>query len=533
MSGFRSPEQPRGQAVLWAHRLEDAIPQDHPVRFLDYLLHSEVFGETFTAWAGEYVLIEGKPPYHPRDLSGLYLYGMMNRIRSSRQLESASHNRLDVIWLMQGQKPDHSTIASFVSRHGKHLRKLFRDVLGVAVRAGLVGWDHLAVDGTKIEADAGKNSVRSEKKIASWLSHLDEKIDTLEAEWAENERREALLFGDRAPWVPPKSRSEKHKLAKLQRQRDRLDQALRQIERRREECSSGQPPKPIASTTDPDSRCMKDKEGRSKPNYNGQAAVDDAHGVIAAVEVNDQPDDSGQLTPLVEQTIENCGPKPQAVSADSQYNTGPELASMEEKGIVSYLPDSGHNSEAAPLDEAAGQALEAVGQGQTLTNEQWEALPRNAGGRIDKSAFCYDRQKDEYRCPAGRGLRVLRTSRDTKKKWGTAIRRQYGHPSACASCAHAAQCCKDPAKGRVINRDQYEDHRQRLRERMATEVGQATYRRRKYTVEPRFGQIKHVLGVRRFMRRGLEAVRTEWSLVCTAVNIGILLRHWKEVVPIL
>jgi hypothetical protein len=277
---------------------------------------------------------------------------------------------------------------------------------------------------------------------------------------------------------------------------------------------------------------MKDKEGRSKPNYNGQAAVDDAQGVIAAVEVNDQPEDSGQLTPLVEQTIENCGQKPRAVSADSQYNTGPELASMEEKGVISYLPDSGRNSAAPPPDEAARQALEAVGQGRTLGKGQWEALPRSPQGLIDKSAFSYDKQKDEYRCPAGRWLRVLRTSRDTKK-WGTAIRRQYGHPSACASCDHAARCCKDPAKGRVINRDQYEDHRQRLRERMATEVGRATYGRRKHTVEPRFGQIKHVLGVRRFMRRGLEAVRTEWSMVCTAVNIGILLRHWKEVAPIL
>ena len=253
MSGFRTPGHPRGQSVLWAYRLEDAIPQDHPVRLLDYLLHSEAFADTFTAWAGEYVLIGGKPPYHPRDLSGLYLYGMMNRIRSSRQLESACHNRLDVIWLMPGQKPDHSTIASFVRQHGKHLGKLFRNVLGVAGRAGLVGFDHLTVDGTKIEADAGKSSVRDEQKIASSLSRRDEK-----------------------------------------------------------------------------------KEGRSKPNYNGQAAVDDVHGVIAAAEVNDQPNDSGQLTPLVEQSIENCGPKPQAVSADRQYNTGPELASMEKKGVISY-----------------------------------------------------------------------------------------------------------------------------------------------------------------------------------------------------
>jgi len=125
------------------------------------------------------------------------------------------------------------------------------------------------------------------------------------------------------------------------------------------------------------------------------AVTVDVHGVIAAAEVNDQPNDSGQLTPLVEQSIENCGPKPQAVSADRQYNSGPELASMEKKGVISCLPDSGQNSEGGPADEAVRQALEAVGQGQTLTNEQWETLPRSSRGLIDKSAFCYDKQKDE------------------------------------------------------------------------------------------------------------------------------------------
>lgn len=532
MSGFRTPEQPRGQAVLWAYRLEDAIPVDHPVRLLDYLLHSKAFAETFTAWEGEYVLSEGKPPYHPRDLAGLYLYGMMSRIRSSRQLESAGHNRLDVIWLMNGQKPDHSTIASFVRQHGKHLSKLFRDVVGVGVRAGLVGMDHLTVDGTKTEADAGKNSVRSEQKIESWLSHLDEKIAALEAEWAENERGETLLFGDQAPWIPPKGHTEKHKLAKMQRLRDRLNKALGQIERRREEFPSGKPPKALASTSDPDCRSMKDKEGRCKPNYNAQMAVDDAHGVVTAASVNDQPDDSGQLTPLVEQSIENCGQKPGAVSADSQYNTGPELASMEEKEIVSYLPDSGQNSEAAAPSEEMQQALARVEAGEVLSESEWQALPRNSQKQIDKSAFVYDKRNDTYRCPAGQTLVYVHTRRD-EKKGGTVERRQYGNPQACAGCAYALACCKDPKKGRLVSRDQYEECRERLRERMATEQGRAIYKRRKHTVEPRIGQVKHVLGVRRFMRRGIEAVRTEWSLVCTAVNIGILLRHWKEVAPIL
>jgi len=100
--------------------------------------------------------------------------------------------------------------------------------------------------------------------------------------------------------------------------------------------------------------------------------------------------------------------------------------------------------------------------------------------------------------------------------------RQYGHPDACAGCPHAAACCNDVSKGRVVSREPYEERRKRLRGRMATEEGRNIYKRRKQTVEPRFGHIKRHMGVRRFLRRGMDKVKTEWSLICTAVNVGIL-----------
>ncbi len=532
MSGFRTPEIPREQMVLWERRLEDALPDDHQVRHLDFLLGSEAFAETFREMERLYVLERGKPPYHPRSLAALYLYGMLHRLRSSRQLEDASHSRLDVIWLMQGQTPDHSTIADFVSRHGKLLRKLFRDTLRVLIKANLVKLSHVAIDGSKVEADAGKNSVRGEEKIRSWQAHLEEKVTALEQEWAENEKREASLFGDSNPWTNGPAKDAKKALAQLRRKQEKLKQALAQLERRQEAHVGSKPLKRIASTTDPDARSMKDKEGRSKPNFNTQVGVDDAYGAIVAADVNDEPDDSGQLTPMVEQVIANCGDKPGSVSADSQYNTGPDLAAMEQKQIDCYLPDAGQNSEAVPLSEATPEALAVVGEGQVLTESQWEALPRNHQGLIDKSAFVYDEIQDDFRCPAGQTLVFLRTSQD-KKKWGTAQRKQYGGCVACARCAHAKLCCKNPDKGRLISRDQYEDHRARLRRRMATEKGRDIYKRRKYTVEPRIGHIKHNLGVRRFLRRGIEKVKTEWTMACTAVNLGILLRHWDEVVTTL
>ena len=118
--------------------------------------------------------LAGKLPYHPRDLAALYLYGMLHRLRSSRQLEGACHSRLDVIWLMRGQTPDHSTIAEFVRKHGKTLGRLLRDTLQALIEATLAPLSHVAIDGSKVEADAGKSSVRGRRRFArgkgAWTS---------------------------------------------------------------------------------------------------------------------------------------------------------------------------------------------------------------------------------------------------------------------------------------------------------------------------------------------------------------------------
>ena len=169
---------------------------------------------------------------------------------------------------------------------------------------------------------------------------------------------------------------------------------------------------------------------------------------------------------------------------------------------------------------------------ESLSESQWSALPRDNRKFISRVAFVYDAATDTYRCPAGHCLSYVQGSQD-RKKWGVAKRRHYGGCSFCTSCPHGRQCCTTPSRGRTVTRDQYEGHRERLRSRMSSDLGRRRYRLRRQTVEPRIGQVKHVLGLRRFLRRGLEAVGTEWSLACTVVNLGILLRHWEEVVAVL
>lgn len=532
MGGFRQPEIPREQLVLWERRLDEAVPMDHPVRHVDELLRSEAFRETFERWQRRYVLVDGKPPYHPRDLAGLYVYGMLNGLRSSRQLEAACHNRIDVIWLMSGQCPDHSTIAAFVTEHAEGLRDVMKDVLEVGIRARLLKTKHVAVDGTKVEADAGKGSVHREGTIAVELAGLDEQIAALAAEWRANEVRESNLLGEEVPWQAGRSGTEAQRLAKMKRQQERLRAALGAIERRREESAGRKSTRAECSVTDPDSRVMPDKEKRRKPNFNAQLAVDVESGAILAEDVNDETEDSGQLLGMLERVKANCEALPGEASADSQYNTGPALAALEKAGVVGYLPDSGENSGLKSPDGPEAQAVAAAQTGETLRDEQWAALPKDSKGRITKAAFRYDREADMYRCPMGSTLRFVGTSRLTMK-WGVAIRRRYRGTPACGRCARASVCCENAATGRTVNRDQYEDHRERMRARMSSEQGRSRYRLRRQTVEPRFGQIKRTLGIRRFLRRGLRGVRAEWTLACLAVNLGILLRRWQEVQAVL
>ena len=173
---------------------------------------------------------------------------------------------------------------------------------------------------------------------------------------------------------------------------------------------------------------------------------------------------------------------------------------LETMGTTAYVPEIHTRSEAATPSPEQSDALAAAQAGQPLSEAQRQALPQDGEGRISKAAFVFDAGKDAYRCPAGFALPLLRTSTD-RSRAGRVTRKQY-HCSSCLACAHAGMCCRDPAKGRLVNRDQYEEHRERMRARLTSEEGRRQYRRRRETVEPRFGHIKRNLGIRRFMHRG-------------------------------
>ncbi len=531
MTRFREPEHPREELVLFTKRLDDAIPLDHPVRVFDDILDADAFVPVIEEMKKKYDGLTGRMPFCPSYLVRLYIYGMLNRLRSTRRLEDACRNRIDVMWLMCGQIPDHTTIAKFVKRHKKELRALLGKTVWVGVEANLLSYKMLGVDGTRIHANASVGSVRKKPRLADKLEAISQTIEELEEEWRANERKEQGVLGTAsAPWTPPTSLERPKRLAMMEERKKKLQKALDEIARREAEATRAV--QPVNSMTDPESRVMRGKKGgKAEPHYNAQVARDEGVGLITASEISDAPSDSGKAVPLADQSEANCGRQHDALSADALYNTGPDLRALEERGIVTYMPDS--DGRATKLSDTAQEALLAMKGGIDLTEEQQKALPCKKNSGFPKEWFTFDAARDEYVCPAGERLR--RVGRNKKEQgYGTVNRDVYGGCSGCGTCKYASICQdKVRAKGRRIYRDEYESYRVRVRGRMATDEGKAAYNQRSHLAETPFAFILENLGLRQFLHRGRELVAVEWDLACTAMNIKTLMKYMSEVAPIL
>jgi len=526
MRGFRKPEERRDQMELFASMLDDAIAEDHPVRHLVTLLESSQLSSTFQEWERDYSAGSGQPPYHPRYMAGLFIYGMVKGIRSSRQLEDACHNRIDVRWLMAGQCPDHSTIAVFVKDHSKRLRDIFRNVVLVAKRAGLLKLSSVAVDGTTVASAASRSSVKPTEKIEEELAVIDQQLEVLGKEWERNEAEEGRSQSDGSFFIAPSKVEDKKRRARLQKRHERFVEALDVVKARQEKTGrNGRRVTPQASTTDPESRLMRGKDGRIGLNYNAQLAVDTESGLVVEARVSDQTDDSGQLKSVVDAVTETCEQAPEKVLADTAYNTGHDIQALEQDGVETYVP--AHDKKALrPAETLAVLAMLAAGK--RLKKADWEHLPRGRNGLISKRCFVYDPEGDTYRCPMGARLRLIR--RDShKQKHGRVRVDQYGGCARCARCPQARLCCGDPKRGRMITRDEHAEARERLEERMSSPQGDEIYGYRKHTVEGRIAQAKRK--VSRFMRKGADGATAEWLLAALAINVGILSQNWAQVAP--
>lgn len=512
MAGYRKPEIPRDQMTLWSDRLDDAVPAHHQVRLVAELLDREAFREVLDEMDAAQRQIEGAPAYAPSRLATLVIYGHLIKVRSSRQLESACVNRIDLTWLMEGMKPDHATIARFMERHGPRMKSLLKASVRVAIQAKLVTLEMVAVDGTFIEANAGRKSVRKKKDLEAQLEKV---VDAMTREFEDNDEREAAAAAAGILLTTDATMSEAKRQRAFERKKKQLEAALETIERREAEPRrSDQELVPIASTTDPDARHMRDKEGRTKPNYNAQLAVDGEAGVIVGASVSDEANDTAQLLPMLDEVEEVADQAPQTAVFDAGYHTSRAVKKADTHDAEVLVTDP-HMSEY----RSAADARRTLASGGSLSLPQIEALPRQRGV-FHHACFVYDRTTDCYRCPAGESL-TMKVSRKKRDRHGQFQTWEYRTP-ACATCDLASECTRSK-DGRAVSRTEFDDARERLLEKTLSDRGKARAIRRMSLVEPRIGNTKLNQSLRKFARRGLDAVTADWNLMATVTNVATIL----------
>lgn len=507
MTQWATPPECREQQVLFPEKLDDAVPPGHPVRVLD-----DILGRLdWSSWEARYHPNLGQPAIHPRILAAILLYGLLNRIRSSRLLERATRMQLDFRWLAHGHAPDHSTLSEFRRRFGDELKKLFVQIGLLARELGYLPLERLAFDGTRVKASNRRTGTRTPAELRQWRDELAAKYAEWEQQTAADDRQQQCL--DEA--TPPQPSRE---LADVKRRIEQIDAALEALEKI--EAAGGKPPKRLP-ITDLDARVMPNKEGGFAPNYTPTAMVDVETGLVVECDVLGDMAEEQHLLPTLSEAGQDFGVQPQEVLVDGLFETGPNLVELEQQGVALYAPPS------QPM--VADNPAVRDDLSQPVAADKLDLLPTHVtrsqtkSRQFDKAAFVYDAERDVYWCPHGKQLPYRNTTPDRRQQ-GTAQRRRYQSSAAdCAACPLRSRCLQDGARQRSISRDQYESHRERHAERMAKAESQEIYKLRRHAGETPFAWIKQRFGVRQFLVRGLDRVRVEWRWAATAFNLCRLL----------
>ncbi len=451
------------QSLMMPPSLHEWLPEDHLARFVADLVPSLELSEFYASY--EEKDGRGQAAYHPVMMVRLLIYGYCIGVVSSRQIEKRTYEDVAFRYLSADEHPDHTTINEFRKRHLKALSGLFLQALQLCQAAGLVKMGHVALDGTKKQANASKHKAMSYGRMGEAEAKLKAEIEDLlqraEAADVAEDEKERQGFSDKLPKELARRESRLKKIqeakAALEAEaREKAEQEKASVEariaaRQKQEEETGKkmgghPPqvpdpeqakpedKAQRNFTDPDSRIMPDgaHKGSFVQAYNAQIAVDAEAQIIVAAEVTQEANDKQQLAPMLEQVQQNTGVKPVASSEDAGYWSPEQVADKRVAGIDLHV-----------------------------------ATGRDKHGIAEETA-----------------------------------------PSSDATTEATA-----------LNQ---------MKQKLQTEAGRAIYKMRKAIVEPVFGQIKECRNFRRFSLRGLENVRAEWKLVCLTHNILKLFRSGRR-----
>jgi transposase len=457
----------RNQLVMFPESLDEYVGEGNPVRFIDAFVDSL----DLQALGFKHAVPQetGRPPYNPATQLKLFIYGYLNRIRSSRSLEKEANRNVELMWLLAKLAPDFKTIADFRRDNGPAIQQVCRQFALLCRELGMFGGELVAIDSSKFKAVNNKRKNFTQKKLKRFLQRADEKIERYMQELDANDAQEPDAY-------QPSANELREKIAALKERKRRYLDLQQQI---------ADSDETQISFTDPDARSMLLGKGRGTDvGYNVQISVDDKHKLIVDHEVTNDVTDQAQLSSMASRTKDILQSEKLDVVADMGYYNGQEVKDCLEQDITPYIPKP---------DTSAS----------------------NRRGLFAKKHFRYDSDQDCYWCPAGKPL----TFRFQTTEKGRDIK-YYATP-ACKDC-HLRDKCTTSKQGRRITRWVDEHLLDEMECRMRDDPDKMV--QRKSIVEHPFGTIKRAMDQGYFLTRGLPNVRSEMSLTVLAYNIKRMIR---------
>jgi len=449
----------------------------------------------------------GRTAFDPKVLIKIVLFGYSRGLITSRSLERACRENITFIALSCGQKPDHSTIAAFVSSIDKEIEGLFTKVLLVCEEEGLLGGTHFSLDGLKLSSNASKEWSGTFADLKKKQEALDRKVKEVVREHRASDKRE------RGKSVSDRLRREK-RIKRLKQKADRIEKFLSQNEPK-----MGSSGKEIQSNvTDNDSAKLPSSHGVLQ-GYNANAIVDEKHQIVVHAEVFGKGEDGTNMRPMLhgaKEKLEAIGWKDplknRQISADTGYYSVKNLEVCKAQEVDAYVPDPQFRKRDIRFTEA-GRYRRSVDK----RKERYKSKKR----WFSVEDFKLDDRTGKLICPAGHGLYVRNRNFSTVD--GHRAIAYQAPKTACRDCRLRSQCLRNP---NTVSRQVHVFYGKRpgsitdeMKHKIDTEEGRRIYSKRLGIVEPVFGNIRACKRMDRFTVRGQTKVNIQWMLYCLVHNI--------------
>jgi transposase len=462
----------RQQTHLFPVSLEASIDADNEVRIIDLFVDSldiQQFGFKMD------FIDNGRPAYHPADLLKLFIYGYLNKIRSSRDLEKECKRNMEVIWLMKSLAPDHNTISNFRRDNPQAIKKVFRETVRIAKHFNLIGGKLIAGDSTKLRAQNSKKNNFNKKKIDLHVNYIDSKIAQYNKE-LENADKDKI---NQIKKEINTQSARKEKYIKLQKELN--DTGEVQI-----------------STSDPDSRQLITRNNITEVAYNVQTTVDAKNYIPIDYKVTNE-NDSKAMGNMARRAKTILQSNDFTMLYDKGYHTGSELKTAQQLGIETIV------------------AIPAVSSSSMAPDPAYNV-----------SEFIYDETKNVYICPQNKilitnGNWYKKSRSSTKRKRGSTILVQHYKTKACKTCPVINLCTKNTrGRGRVIERSEFSPYIEQNHKNVIEK--EHLYKRRQAIVEHPYGVIKRQWGFYYIMtKKGIKRASADVGLIFVAYNLRRLL----------